>query len=106
MYQPIVDLKEEHVGGFESLLRWEHPEYGLTRPDAFLDIATELGLMKNIGEWTFMEACRQLRMWEDQFSPSPSAHRQRQFLYPTLCTKSGPTHPRGHLPLRHRCLQP
>ncbi len=67
MYQPIVDLKEGRIRGFESLLRWEHPEYGLTRPDAFLDIATELGLMKNIGEWTLMEACRQLKMWEDQF---------------------------------------
>ena len=67
MYQPIVDLKEGRIRGFESLLRWEHPEYGLTRPDAFLDIATELGLMKSIGEWTLTEACRQLKLWEDQF---------------------------------------
>ena len=35
-YQPIVDLNEGRVTGFESLLRWQHPEYGLTRPDAFL----------------------------------------------------------------------
>jgi diguanylate cyclase (GGDEF)-like protein len=66
-YQPIVDLHEGRVIGFEALLRWQHPEYGLTRPDAFLEIATELGLMKSIGEWTLGEACRQLKIWQDQF---------------------------------------
>ena len=66
-YQPIVDLNEGRVTGFESLLRWQHPEYGLTRPDAFLSIAMELGLMKSIGEWTLVEACRQLKVWQEQF---------------------------------------
>jgi len=66
VYQPIVDLAEGHVAGFESLLRWQHPEHGLVRPDAFLSIATELGLMKSIGEWTLGEACRQLRLWQQQ----------------------------------------
>ena len=67
VYQPIVGLKEGRVAGFESLLRWQHPEYGLTRPDGFLGIATELGLMKAIGEWSLREACRQLKIWQDQF---------------------------------------
>jgi diguanylate cyclase (GGDEF)-like protein len=66
-YQPIVDLAEGRVAGFESLLRWQHPEHGLTRPDVFLDIATELGLMKSIGEWSLGEACRQLKVWQEQF---------------------------------------
>jgi diguanylate cyclase (GGDEF)-like protein len=67
VYQPIVDLTDGRVTGFESLLRWNHPEYGLTRPSAFLDIATELGLMKSIGEWSLGEACRQLKLWQEQF---------------------------------------
>ncbi|HEX8751637.1 MAG TPA: GGDEF domain-containing response regulator, partial [Nitrospira sp.] len=67
VYQPIVDLKEGRIAGFESLLRWQHPEHGLTRPDGFLGIATELGLMKGIGEWSLREACRQLRVWQDEF---------------------------------------
>jgi predicted signal transduction protein with EAL and GGDEF domain len=62
VYQPIVELSQGRVAGFESLLRWQHPEYGLTRPDAFLNIATELGLMKSIGEWSLGEACRQLKL--------------------------------------------
>jgi diguanylate cyclase (GGDEF)-like protein len=67
MYQPIVALQEGRLVGFESLLRWRHPEYGLTRPDSFLEIATELGLMKRIGEWSLREACRQLKVWHDEF---------------------------------------
>jgi diguanylate cyclase (GGDEF)-like protein len=66
-YQPIVQLQEGRITGFEALLRWQHPEHGLTRPDAFLDIATELGLMKGIGEWSLGEGCRQLKLWHDQF---------------------------------------
>jgi diguanylate cyclase (GGDEF)-like protein len=66
-YQPIVALTSDQVAGFEALLRWEHPEYGLTRPDAFLEIATELGLMPKIGEWSLREACRQLTVWHAEF---------------------------------------
>ena len=66
-YQPIVDLTEGRIAGFESLLRWQHPEHGLTTPDAFLTIAMELGLMKNIGQWSLGEACRQLKCWQEQF---------------------------------------
>ncbi len=66
-YQPIVALTSGQVAGFEALLRWEHPEYGLTRPDGFLEMATELGLMTKIGEWSLREACRQLTVWHAAF---------------------------------------
>ena len=66
-YQPIVALTSGQVAGFEALLRWEHPEDGLTRPDGFLEMATELGLMTKIGEWSLREACRQLTVWHAAF---------------------------------------
>ena len=66
-YQPIVALHEGRIAGFESLLRWQHPEHGLTRPNSFLEIATELGLMTRIGEWSLREACRQLKIWQGEF---------------------------------------
>ena len=66
-YQPIVALKAGHVAGFEALLRWEHPEYGLTRPEGFLEIATELGLMPQVGKRSLREACRQLAVWHAEF---------------------------------------
>lgn len=66
-YQPIVALKSGHVTGFEALLRWEHPEYGLTRPEVFLGVAKELGLMTKIGEWSLLEAAKQLKFWQAEF---------------------------------------
>ncbi|HJT22491.1 MAG TPA: GGDEF domain-containing response regulator [Nitrospira sp.] len=65
-YQPIVDLSSGRVAGFEALLRWQHPEHGLTGPNAFLDMASELGLIPKIGEWSVREACRQLRDWSSR----------------------------------------
>lgn len=67
VYQPIVDLRGGGIAGFESLLRWQHPDYGLTRPDGFLDTAAELGLMEGIGEWCLRESCRQLTVWQAEF---------------------------------------
>ena len=66
-YQPIVALTSGQVAGFEALLRWEHPENGLIRPDGFLEMATELGLMTKIGDWSLREACRQLTVWHAAF---------------------------------------
>lgn len=66
-YQPIVALQSGHVAGFEALLRWRHPEDGPASPAEFLDVAMELGLMTKIGEWSLREACRQLRIWQQQF---------------------------------------
>ncbi|TGK18727.1 EAL domain-containing protein [Leptospira fluminis] len=37
-YQPKIDLKTGKVEGFESLVRWSHPELGLVYPDSFLPI--------------------------------------------------------------------
>jgi predicted signal transduction protein with EAL and GGDEF domain len=66
-YQPIMDLKSGQVAGFEALLRWERHEQGFTKPDEFLAVTMELGLMPKIGEWGLREACRQLVRWHAEF---------------------------------------
>jgi diguanylate cyclase (GGDEF)-like protein len=66
-YQPIVALESGAVAGFEALLRWRHPEYGVMGPGGFLAMAAELGLVNAIGEWIFREACRRLRVWHGAF---------------------------------------
>ena len=44
--QPIVTLSSGEACGYEALLRWNHPEYGLMRPDKFADVlvAEKIGL--------------------------------------------------------------
>jgi diguanylate cyclase (GGDEF)-like protein/PAS domain S-box-containing protein len=63
-YQPIVDLQTKRTVGFEALLRWQHPEQGLTSPFKFINAAEDTGLLLAIGHWLIVEACRQLRAWE------------------------------------------
>ena len=37
-YQPIIEIKNGQLAGFEALIRWEHPEYGLVAPNQFLSV--------------------------------------------------------------------
>lgn len=43
-FQPIVDLHTSQVVSLEALVRWQHPERGLLKPDAFLDLLHEEGI--------------------------------------------------------------
>ena len=56
-YQPIVGLREENLVGYESLLRWQHPERGLLAPEVFLDLAESSGLISSIGWWMLSQVC-------------------------------------------------
>jgi diguanylate cyclase (GGDEF)-like protein len=62
-YQPVIDLRSGGVSGVEALLRWQHPDWGLTKPDSILPIAEESGVVVAIGRWVVAEACQQLRQW-------------------------------------------
>lgn len=64
-YQPLYSLEKEQLTGFEALLRWIHPEYGLVNPLEFIGIAEETNLIIPIGEWVIREACRQAALWPE-----------------------------------------
>ncbi len=59
-FQPVIELKEEHIIGVEALVRWAHPEQGILNPDSFIPTAEETGLIVPIGTWVLGEACKVL----------------------------------------------
>jgi excisionase family DNA binding protein len=71
VYQPLVSLRDRKVVGIESLVRWEHPAWGLVAPARFLPHAETSGLITRIGGWVLREACRQAAAWS---SAHPDRH--------------------------------
>ncbi len=62
-YQPQVD-RAGVITGVEALLRWKHPERGLTFPADFIPVAEDTGLILPLGQWALETACAQLAAWE------------------------------------------
>ncbi|MET0160814.1 MAG: EAL domain-containing protein [Acidimicrobiales bacterium] len=64
LYQPVIDLRDGRVSGFEALMRWDRPERGLLAPADFMEVAEETGLIIPLGRHLFVEACRQTVAWQ------------------------------------------
>ena len=64
LYQPIYDLSTRRVAGLEALIRWQHPAQGVLRPDAFIPLAEETGLIVPIGRFMLEEACARAAAWQ------------------------------------------
>ncbi|WP_379970700.1 DUF4084 domain-containing protein [Ectobacillus sp. sgz5001026] len=64
-YQPQVDVKSNQIIGFEALLRWNHPKFGMVSPARFIPLAEETGLIVPIGEWVLQTACKQAKLWHE-----------------------------------------
>lgn len=60
--QPKIDLESGRVRGAEALLRW-FPEEGQppVRPDIFIPVAEDTGMIIEIGAWVIQEACKQCK---------------------------------------------
>ncbi len=64
-FQPLIDMETNTVGGFEALLRWQHPVRGMVSPDNFIPLAEEIGLINDIGLWVLKEACKAAATWRE-----------------------------------------
>lgn len=63
VYQPVVNAATGTVEGFESLVRWTHPELGSISPVKFIPVAEEARLIAPIGEWVLRTACKEAMNW-------------------------------------------
>ena len=68
-YQPIVSAKDCDIHGFEVLLRWISPEFGVVPPTEFIKVAEESGAIVQIGSWIFESACRTLKQINENLNP-------------------------------------
>ena len=64
-YQPIVQLDNGHLIGFEVLARWRHPDRGLLGPEQFLPMAEETGLIGDVGSVVLRSSLAQLGQWRN-----------------------------------------
>nr|WP_244162160.1 bifunctional diguanylate cyclase/phosphodiesterase [Micromonospora eburnea] len=62
-FQPVASLPSVRPVGAEALLRWHHPELGNVRPDEFIPLAEECGMISKLGAWVLHQACYQLSRW-------------------------------------------
>jgi diguanylate cyclase (GGDEF)-like protein/PAS domain S-box-containing protein len=63
-YQPVFGIESDRIEGFETFLRWQHPELGLVFPRHFLLNSDFISLILAIGPWIIRTACAQVRSWQ------------------------------------------
>lgn len=63
-YQPQVSLIDAELLGLEALVRWRHPTLGLIMPDAFIELAEDVGLIGAIGEIVAAQAVGDVARWQ------------------------------------------
>jgi diguanylate cyclase (GGDEF)-like protein/PAS domain S-box-containing protein len=66
VYQPLILLPSQGLGGFEALMRWDHPDFGLISPAEFIPIAENTGLIFELSRWMLKTVCQQLVKWHEQ----------------------------------------
>lgn len=65
-YQPQIELKNNRLVGFEALIRWVHEDGTITSPADFIPLAEETGLIVPIGQYILIEACKELKIWNEK----------------------------------------
>ncbi len=69
-FQPVIDIADEGLRGFEALVRWQHPERGLVSPLDFIGHAEETGLIVELGEYVLRRAVAEATLWTPTADPN------------------------------------
>jgi diguanylate cyclase (GGDEF)-like protein/PAS domain S-box-containing protein len=72
VYQPIVALPSGQIAGFESLIRWPHPRWGMMLPGQFISLAEETGLIVPLGAWVLRQALSDMVRWRRDLAATAS----------------------------------
>ncbi|RYZ93248.1 MAG: EAL domain-containing protein, partial [Proteobacteria bacterium] len=62
-YQPIYCGRSLTLVGFEALVRWQHPQLGIVKPETFIPLAEDLGLIHELGRWVMSNAAADVHRW-------------------------------------------
>lgn len=67
-YQPKFNITGEKpvLCSAEALVRWEHPKLGFVRPDLFIPLFEENGLVTILDQYVWEESAKQIRRWKDE----------------------------------------
>ncbi len=66
VYQPQALINNQELVGFEALLRFKDDQGTVIAPNDFIPILEETGMIIEVGKWVLEEACKQLRLWQNQ----------------------------------------
>ena len=69
-YQPVVDAQSNQPVTFEALIRWQPTDGPMYRPDQFIPLAEDVGLISEIGKWVLAQACATLPELQKRVSES------------------------------------
>lgn len=69
-YQPKYNITGSTplLSSSEALIRWIHPELGFIRPDLFIPLFEENGLVQKLDRYVWKEAAEQMKKWHDAYS--------------------------------------
>lgn len=109
-FQPVVRATDGQVCGLEALLRWSHPWLGSVRPDRFIPIAEDSGLIVEVGAWVLHRACAEVAQLRRLLTDAGELYvavnlSARQLRDDGLIDQVGEALDQYHLPPHALCLE-
>ena len=100
-FQPLIELSNGSIAGFEILARWKHPTLGQIPPSTFIPIATESGRLEDMTLALLDRACKAAIEWTGNFNlafnMSPKSLNNDRFLDDFLRTLAETHFPTGRI---------